>query len=154
MVKHYIIMKIIFAKIHRFGGVADLNFDGIVNEKNEAIEKIFENCVAEAKTANRIPAEAFDSYKVKKGLREKDGTGVMAGVTNIGNAHGYVVYDGEKIADEGKLEYRGMNLVSLIDGFRAEDRFGFEECVYLLLSLKPIGKRLLDAKSSQKSESC
>ena len=138
-------MKINSAKIHRFGGVADLNFDGIVNEKNEAVEKIFESCVAEAKTANRIPAEAFDSYKVKKGLREKDGTGVMAGVTNIGNAHGYVVYDGEKIADEGKLEYRGMNLVSLIDGFRAEDRFGFEECVYLLLFGKlPTAQQLSD----------
>lgn len=102
-------------------------------EKNEAIEKIFDNCVNEAKRANCIPAEAFDSYRVKKGLREADGTGVMAGVTNIGNAHGYVVYEGEKLADEGKLEYRGMNLVSLIDGFSAEDRFGFEECVYLLL---------------------
>ena len=62
-----------------------------------------------------------------------DGTGVMAGVTNIGNAHGYVLYEGERIADDGKLEYRGMDMTTLIDGFSAEKRFGFEECVYLLL---------------------
>ena len=103
------------------------------SENNSATEKTFANCINEAKNANRIPPEAFESYRVKRGLREMDGTGVTAGVTNIGNAHGYVVYEGEKIADDGKLEYRGMNLVSLIDGFRAEDRYGFEECVYLLL---------------------
>lgn len=96
-------------------------------------QEIFEHCANEARLANRIPAEAFDSYRVKKGLREMDGTGVMAGVTNIGNAHGYVVYEGEKVADDGKLEYRGLDMMSLIDGFTSEDRFGFEECVYLLL---------------------
>lgn len=96
-------------------------------------QEIFEHCANEARLANRIPAEAFDSYRVKKGLREMDDTGVMAGVTNIGNAHGYVVYEGEKVADDGKLEYRGLDMMSLIDGFTSEDRFGFEECVYLLL---------------------
>ena len=96
-------------------------------------KKTFADCVKEAKRANTVPAEAFESYKVKRGLREKDGTGIMAGVTNVGNAHGYVVYEGEKRADDGKLEYRGLNIVSLIDGFSSEDRYGFEECVYLLL---------------------
>ncbi len=99
-------------------------------EKNK---QTFEKCVEIAKEANSIPTGAFDSYRVKRGLREMDGTGVTAGVTNIGNAHGYIVYEGEKIADDGKLEYRGMNIVSLIDGFRSENRYGFEECVYLLL---------------------
>ncbi len=95
--------------------------------------KILAHCTEQAKAVNKIPASAFDSYKVKRGLREMDGTGVTAGVTNIGNAHGYVMYEGEKVADDGKLEYRGMDIVSLIDGFSAEQRFGFEECVYLLL---------------------
>ena len=108
----------------------DIKTTDITNEKNQ---KTFEECVKVAKAANNIPQGAFDSYRVKRGLREMDGTGVTAGVTNIGNAHGYIVYEGEKIADDGKLEYRGMNIVSLIDGFRSEDRFGFEECVYLLL---------------------
>ncbi|MBE6577023.1 MAG: citrate synthase [Ruminococcaceae bacterium] len=112
--------------------------------KKKETDRIFENCVAEAKRVNTIPAEAFESYRVKRGLREMDGTGVMAGVTNIGNAHGYVVYEGEKVADEGKLEYRGLDLVSLIDGFSAEDRFGFEECVYLLLFGKLPTKSELD----------
>ncbi len=106
------------------------NITGTDKEKNAAT---FERCVARAKEANTVPAGAFDSYRVKRGLREMDGTGVTAGVTNIGNAHGYIMYEGEKIADDGKLEYRGMNIVSLIDGFSSEGRFGFEECVYLLL---------------------
>ncbi len=107
-----------------------INTTGIDKEKNAAT---FEKCVSLAKEVNTIPAGAFDSYRVKRGLREMDGTGVTAGVTNIGNAHGYIVYEGEKIADDGKLEYRGMNIVSLIEGFSGEGRFGFEECVYLLL---------------------
>lgn len=92
-----------------------------------------ERCLREARGANRIPPEAFENFRVKRGLRERDGTGVMAGVTNIGNAHGYMVYEGERVADEGKLEYRGLDMTALIDGVSAENRFGFEECVYLLL---------------------
>ncbi len=101
-----------------------------IKQKNK---ETFDRCVELAKDTNRIPPEAFDSFRVKRGLREMDGTGVTAGVTNIGNAHGYIVYEGEKIADDGKLEYRGMDITSLIDGFRSENRYGFEECVYLLL---------------------
>ena len=104
-----------------------------IMEKQYDIDGIFSDCVKKAQAVNTIPPQAFESYHVKRGLRYKDGTGVMAGVTNIGNAHGYVVYEGDKIADEGKLEYRGMDLVSLIDGFSAEGRYGFEECIYLLL---------------------
>ena len=86
-----------------------------------------------AKEANTIPAEAFENFRVKRGLREKDGTGVMAGVTHIGNAHGYMVYEGERVADEGKLEYRGFDMTSLVDGVSREGRYGFEECAYILL---------------------
>ena len=113
--------------------------------ENRNFDKIFDNCVAKANEANNIPSEAFENYRVKRGLRESDGTGVTAGVTNIGNAHGYVVYEGEKIADDGKLEYRGMNITSLIDGFSAEQRYGFEECAYLLLFGKlPTASELAD----------
>ena len=112
------------------------------SEKNN---RTFEHCVDAAKQANTVPSSAFDSYRVKRGLREMDGTGVMAGVTNIGNAHGYVLYEGERIADDGKLEYRGMDMTTLIDGFSAEKRFGFEECVYLLLFGKlPTAEELSD----------
>lgn len=86
-----------------------------------------------AKEANTIPPEAFENFHVKRGLREKDGTGVMAGVTHIGNAHGYIVYEGERVADDGKLEYRGFDMTKLVDGIRSENRYGFEECAYVLL---------------------
>ena len=113
-------------------------------DKKYNTEEIFSRLVNEAKGANYIPADKFESYRVKRGLREMDGTGVMAGVTNIGNAHGYIVYEGEKLADEGKLEYRGLNMTSLIEGFTSENRFGFEECIYLLLFGKLPTKSELD----------
>ncbi len=103
------------------------------NEDFTAYEKVFAGCLAQAEDANRIPVEAFENYRVKRGLREHDGTGVMAGVTKIGNVHGYYVNEGEKVADDGKLEYRGYDMSKLIDGYSAENRYGFEEVVYLLL---------------------
>ena len=92
-----------------------------------------ENIVSAPERAYTIPNDAFDNYRIKKGLREVDGTGVMAGVTNIGNAHGYVVSEAERTPVDGKLEYRGYDMTELIDGFVSENRYGFEECVYLLL---------------------
>lgn len=85
---------------------------------------------------NTIPPIYFEKYSVKRGLRNPDGTGVMAGVTNICNVHGYVVDDGEKKPAEGKLIFRGYNICDLIGKVAAEDRFGFEEIVYLLLTGK------------------
>ncbi len=105
-------------------------YNNYLNIKDEGD---FSSLVNAAKEAYTIPAEAFDNYRIKRGLREPDGTGVMAGVTKIGNAHGYVVNEGEKTPVDGKLEYRGVDMTSLIEGFVAEDRYGFEECVYLLL---------------------
>lgn len=102
------------------------NTDGFTPEQ-------YADFLQKAKEANTIPPEAFENFHVKRGLREKDGTGVMAGVTHIGNAHGYIVYEGERVADEGKLEYRGFDMTKLVDGIRAEQRYGFEECAYVLL---------------------
>ena len=70
---------------------------------------------------------------MKRGLRNADGTGVMAGVTQIGNVLGYYVQDGERVPMPGKLIYRGIDVEELIDGFVSEGRFGFEETAYLLL---------------------
>ena len=97
------------------------------------MEQAFANCLRAARDANQIPPEAFENFRVKRGLRDPDGTGVMAGVTNIGNAHGYMLYEGERVADAGKLEYRGFDMTALVDGVRAENRYGFEECAYVLL---------------------
>ena len=114
-------------------------------QKSEAeMGRVFDGCLKEAKKANTVPAGAFENFRVKRGLREMDGTGVMAGVTNIGNAHGYMLYEGERIADAGKLEYRGFDMTELVDGVSAENRYGFEECAYILLFGKLPSKEELD----------
>ena len=82
---------------------------------------------------NLIDKTYYDKYGVKRGLRNPDGTGVMAGVTNICNVHGYIVNEGEKEPVEGKLFYRGYNVVDIVSNAQAENRFGFEEVVFLLL---------------------
>ena len=81
----------------------------------------------------QISPKYYEKYDVKRGLRNHDGTGVMAGVTLIGNVKGYVVEDGEKVPAPGRLYYRGINVEELIDGFTAAGRFGFEETAYLLM---------------------
>lgn len=82
---------------------------------------------------NRIPQELFESCNVKRGLRNPDGTGVMAGLTLICNVHGYLVNEGERMPIPGELIYRGINIKDLVDGCVNENRFGFEEVVWLLL---------------------
>lgn len=79
------------------------------------------------------PAE-FSRYQVKPGLRNADGTGVVAGLTRICNVHGYVVNEGERAPIAGRLIYRGYDVEQLVKGFLAQDRFGFEETAYLLLA--------------------
>ena len=102
------------------------------SEREQRAAEEFNSLLATARSAYDIPRSAFDGYRVKRGLREPDGTGVTAGVTRVGNAHGYVVSEGEKFSVEGVLEYRGYDIRDLISHFTAEGRFGFEECAYLL----------------------
>ena len=85
------------------------------------------------KTINSIDPAYYEQYDVKRGLRNADGTGVVAGLTNIANVHGYVVSDNEKIADEGHLRYRGYDVYDLLGDQSAEHRFNCEEVSYLLL---------------------
>lgn len=82
---------------------------------------------------NGFNSQDYLTYGVKRGLRNPDGTGVMAGLTNICNVHGFLVADGERIPDEGKLTYRGINVNDIVDACVKEDRFGFEETAWLLL---------------------
>ena len=106
----------------------------------------FMDTMYEAFTANNVISPAYvDKYGVKRGLRNPNGTGVMAGVTNICNVHGYVVDDGEKKPADGKLIFRGYNIRDLVGKVEAEDRFGFEEIVYLLLTGRlPTAEELSD----------
>lgn len=82
---------------------------------------------------DKIDRSLFEKFSVKRGLRNADGTGVLVGLTTIGNVHGYVISESEKISCPGALSYHGIDVVGLVKGFQAENRFGFEECAYLLL---------------------
>ncbi len=86
-----------------------------------------------AKQNNVIEPSRFANYDVKRGLRNSDGTGVLVGLTKIGDVHGYIVDENEKVPVEGRLRYRGIDIRDLTEGFLKEGRFGFEETVYLLL---------------------
>lgn len=77
--------------------------------------------------------ETFKNYRVKRGLRNEDGTGVTAGLTSIGSVIGYEMVDGKKTPVEGKLSYRGYSLADIVRSCEKEKRFGFEEVAYLLL---------------------
>ena len=87
----------------------------------------------EYKRNNVITKEEYEHNRVKRGLRNADGTGVMAGLTHVCNVHGYLIADGDKIPDKGELTYRGINIEDIVRGCDAEDRFGFEEVAWLLI---------------------
>ncbi len=94
---------------------------------------------------NSIPQGDFSRFPVKKGLRNSDGTGVMVGLTKICNVEGYYIDDGEKVPKEGRLIYRGIDLYDFVDGCKSDDRFGFEELVFLLIFGSLPSKDELDA---------
>ena len=100
--------------------------------QNKEFEKNLHEGIARAYSP--VPREIFDKYNVKKGLRYKDGTGVMAGVTSIGEVAGYYIEDGEKMPMEGHLRYRGYDIADIVYACENENRYGFEEVVYLLLT--------------------
>lgn len=87
-----------------------------------------EECV----TNNRIDPSLFDQYNIKRGLRDQDGKGVLAGITNISRIDAFEEKDGKKVPCDGKLWYRGYNVYDLIRGLRGK-RYAFEEAAYLLL---------------------
>ena len=89
----------------------------------------------EMKACTKIDAELFKKLSVKRGLRNEDGTGVLAGLTNIGDVVGYTRdEEGGLVPAEGRLYYRGYEIQDLADAVLKEKRFGFEEVAYLLLS--------------------
>lgn len=97
---------------------------------------------------NRVEQRDYWKYGVKKGLRNADGTGVMAGLTKICSVEGYYIDDGEKVPKEGVLKYRGYSIRDFIDACDREDRFGYEEIVWLLLfGSMPTEKQLSDFKA-------
>ena len=86
-----------------------------------------------SKEAGCIPNELFIKYDVKRGLRDLNGKGVLAGLTNISDVRATEIIDGVSVPAHGQLFYRGYNVKDLLHGANKDDRFGFEEAAYLLL---------------------
>lgn len=84
-------------------------------------------------TVNSVDPALYDMYPVKRGLRNNDGSGVIAGITNISNVHGYMMNEGDKVPVEGKLTFRGYNIYDLLSDTSPSKRYGFEEVAYLLM---------------------
>ncbi|MDR1106753.1 MAG: citrate/2-methylcitrate synthase [Treponema sp.] len=92
-----------------------------------------EEYVSEITGSGRIEPGLYEKYNVKRGLRNADGTGVLVGLTRIGDVHGYIMDEGEKVPVDGRLYYRGYDVEDLVAAAEREKRFGFEETVYLLM---------------------
>lgn len=99
-----------------------------MNEK-EFLEKYIGTAVKNS----TIEQEHYSKYNVKRGLRNSDGSGVLVGLTQIGDVHGYIIDENETVPVEGNLRYRGMDIKDIVEGFQREGRFGFEEVCFLLL---------------------
>lgn len=82
---------------------------------------------------NAIDRELYVEYNVKKGLRDLNGKGVLAGLTNVSDVRAKKIVNGEEVPCAGNLYYRGYNVKDLVNGFLREKHFGFEEISYLLL---------------------
>ncbi|MHB9070607.1 MAG: hypothetical protein ACYC54_09595, partial [Sedimentisphaerales bacterium] len=98
--------------------------EGIVEEKTPK-DPFLTELTKIAKQNNKIDPQFYEQYNVKRGLRNADGTGVLAGLTQIGDVHGYIVSEGEKVAVDGRLRYRGMEIEDLVAGCQKEKRHGF-----------------------------
>ena len=96
-------------------------------------QDVLSSLCEQVKKNNRIDPTFNEKYHVKTGLRNPDGSGVMAGLTKICSVHGYVISEGEKEPTDGKLIYRGIDVRDIVAGAAAEGRFGFEETVWLFL---------------------
>ena len=91
------------------------------------------NLCGELEKNNQIKLGDYQKYRVKRGLRNPDGTGVMAGLSHVSSVEGYYILDNERIPKDGKLSYRGYDLKDIIADCVKDDRFGFEEVVWLLI---------------------
>lgn len=102
-------------------------------EKFNKITPLIERLAKSCEDIGYIDPELYDKYEVKRGLRYKSGRGVLTGLTEIGEVKSYTIDDGEMIPCEGKLYYHGVDIEELVAGFTSDNRFGFEETVYLLI---------------------
>lgn len=105
-------------------------------ENGEYLEfkgRMFDDLSIKAEKSSFIEPELFNKYKVKRGLRDPDGSGVLVGLTEIGEVHAYILDENEIVPVPGRLIYRGIDIRNIVEGFSGDDRYGFEETCYLLL---------------------
>ena len=93
------------------------------------LEALANNCMKHG----QIPSGLYEQYHVLRGLRDVNGKGVLAGLTDISTITGRKEVDGKIIPVEGELRYRGYDIKNLVTGFYKEERFGYEEIAYLLI---------------------
>lgn len=98
-------------------------------DRNSLIRELAANSAAKS----RIDPELYEKYSVKRGLRNDDGSGVLVGLTEVGDVVSYIVDEGDRVPVEGRLYYRGMGISDIVNGFYEQKRYGFEETAYLLL---------------------
>ena len=103
------------------------------HKKFSAITPEIEELAKLCSQNDKIPPELFIENKVNRGLRDAKGKGVLTGLTEISTSYSSREIDGVMTPIDGELYYRGIDINELVDGFLKEDRFGFEESVYLLL---------------------
>ena len=100
-----------------------------INEKKVLLGKL----TNAASTKSHINPTLYTKYDVKRGLRNNDGTGVLVGLTEVGEVMSYIIDDAERVPVEGKLFYQGYEISDLVKGFYGK-RFGYEEIAFLLMT--------------------
>jgi citrate synthase len=111
--------------------------EGVANQLYHGMDRV-----------DKVPANLYQRYDVKRGLRNSDGSGVLVGLTTISNVHGYNKVDGWVVPDEGRLTLRGYDIGDLVHGAADSGRFGYEEVAYLLISgALPTSEQLSDFRA-------
>ncbi len=105
----------------------------MVQEEFHEITPVIEELAAKAQAADIIDSSLYAEYDVKRGLRDLNGVGVLAGLTHVSQVRATKMVDGEKVPDYGQLIYRGYDIKDLVHGILHAGRFGYEEVAYLLL---------------------
>lgn len=100
---------------------------------NPLTDQTTQSLVEELNKSYKINPDYFNRFNVKRGLRNSDGTGVMAGITKISSVDGYYIEDGERVPKEGHLYFRGFDMQEIVKHCQQENRFGYEEVAWLLI---------------------
>ena len=121
-----------------------MSYDSFSEECAAIKEHLIYDLSDAMREATTMDLDLFKQYNVKRGLRNEDGTGVLVGLTRIGNVVGYQKSDAGLTPIPGKLFYRGIDVNDIVYALLKEKRLGFEEVSYLLLSGKLPNKQQLE----------